>query len=341
MALRWGVRPALGFLTGSNSGRPGATRREPREVPMPDGEVLPGDRYTPLGPCARGAVLFVHGMTWRGERDPRIVSACEALAATGRAVWAPRFPDILDMRIRQATVQRIAAACAHIAAEEGQPIGVASVSFSAGMALIAAGQPEARDQVASVLAIGGFTEADRAIRFLLTSPDADPYGRLVVLRDRLPLVREVSPALRAALLAAIQDEGFDPGEPRLPAARAALSDSDRALLDLLLGPHAPRAGLVDEMITAMGPEMRDFTVTPELARAIRARVCLAHGRSDRVIPPEESIALHALLRAEGKDSRLVVTPLIGHGTVGFDPAAILSVPRLFDTMRAFFSALDR
>lgn len=341
MPIHTGIRSALGFLARSGRNQGASVRRAEQTLTLPDGERMPCDVYTPKGPATRGPVLFVHGMTWRGHRDPRMMAASEALAVTGRRVFTPRFPDILDMRIRLETVTRIADAARQLAEVEGRRVGLASVSFSAGMAISAAADPRARDHVASVLSIGAFTDATRAVRFLLTSPDADPYGRLVVLRDRLPQVREVSPGLRAALFGALQDQGFDPGEPRLPALREALSEADRRLLDLCLGPPERMSALNAELIAALGPEFEAFTITPAVAEALRARICLLHGAGDRVIPPSESVQLHALLRAAGRESWLALTSLIGHGHATPDLRAIASVPPLVEATRAFFAALDR
>ena len=169
----------------------------------------------------RGTILAIHGMSVTGNRDPRLVNVCKALAACGYMVISPLYPDIQEFLIKEKTVYTIAKTIENITRNPALcPIGkisIFSASFSAGMSIIAATQPETRELVKAICAIGTYSNVETSVEFLLRRQDNDEYGRLIVLRNFIHYSIGPSADLSEALRVAILDNGHCREEPELPA----------------------------------------------------------------------------------------------------------------------------
>jgi pimeloyl-ACP methyl ester carboxylesterase len=324
------------------SARPGGWRtgtRTPTELRLGD-ERLRAWRYTPSRP--RWTVLALHGLTLRGADDPRMDAVCHALAFAGCTVLAPELPDTARLRVGSADVERIAGLLTapgglHSRGDPGADrgaIGIFAPSFSAAMALRAAAQTAT--QVTAVCAVGACGSVSETVRHLLEAPGADPYGRLVLFRNFGPPALGWRGALCEALDAWLADDSLRRTAPAFPAARAALSDGDGALVDDLLrgGWHA--RALAPLLLAQAAPVLRALDVRP-VAADVRAQVTLLHGTDDAVIPFTESVALAGWL----PDAHLCVTRLLTHGDTRLDAAVLPQVARLHAAMTAWFAGLGR
>jgi acetyl esterase/lipase len=84
----------------------------------------------------------------------------------------------------------------------------------------------------------------------------------------------------------------------------------------------------DRAVGALGPVLAEHLVqrgdddpalSPELATPPAAPVFLLHGLDDNIIPAAESVLLGNRLRAEGVDTRVLLSGLLTHASV--NPAA--------------------
>jgi pimeloyl-ACP methyl ester carboxylesterase len=234
-----------------------APAREPFAVP---GAAV--DRYIPAGLRGGTPLVLVHGFAPEGKDDPRAREAATLLARAGFEVAMPTIPGLTRGRLRSEDVEPVVATLAARSA----PTVVLGVSVGAGPALLAAADARVRDRVSAVVSLGGYASALEVLRFWLTGAYSfgEVRGRVV---HEPELVRTFVRA-NADLLDA--------------AARAELEAAD-----------PERAA---RFLVALPPELRRYldSLSPlRVARDIRARVILVHGRTDRAVPYTESLRLAA------------------------------------------------
>jgi dienelactone hydrolase len=272
----------------------------------------------PVGARASVAplVVFAHGMSLLAERDPRQDAFCEALAAAGFRVLAPRIDEVAALRFGSGSVDAIeaivGAAITHPALGAPGHAAVASVSFSAAATLIAAARPSLRDRVSAALVLGGYADVRLCVRQLLTTAE-DDYGRLLGLKNFLRFAGEDTPEIDAAILSMCEDNVA--GRP--PSTRAerlvGLPEEDARALGRLLASAEAREELL-QRAWAKTPELWDLLDLAPAIPSIAFPVAIVHGAGDAVIDVEHAHLLAAWLRARGCPHRLCVTPLIDHGT---------------------------
>ena len=83
--------------------------------------------------------------------------------------------------------------------------------------------------------------------------------------------------------------------------------------------------------------MNDFTLS-KYSGKIKSSVLIIHGAEDNVIPSEESVKLYNELKYHEIKTRLLITPLLGHSTLKFNPECFLSIFELFNSLSYFFKA---
>lgn len=306
---------ALAFLAGvmlAPDPRPG------RAVLLGGADAAPVacDAYRPAARTPWGTVLFVHGMSLRAHRDPRVVVACNALAATGLQVLAPCVEGLCNLALDPATPKRIAElllACGSDPALGNPPrVALASASFAAGLCLKAAARPDVRDRAGPLLLVGTYVDARALVAHLLTARDADPFGRLVLLRAFLDREGETSPTLSQVVDIALADASLRRDPPLLP---DAVLRSHRAAID-------------------------DFSAVGDLAH-VRGPVAFLHGRDDRVIPATESTRAAELLAGHGVPCRSWITAMLDHGDLSSPLGKVAELPRLLDLFAYWFGAVRR
>lgn len=238
-----------------------------RLTPSPAREPFPVqgaavDRYVPAGLGGGRPLVLVHGFTPEGKDDPRAREAAALLARAGFEVAVPTIPGLTRGRLRPEDVEPVVAT---LAARSG-PTVVLGVSVGAGPALLAAADPRVRDRVSDVVSLGGYASALEVLRFWLTGAYAfgEVRGRVV---HEPELVRRFVRA-NADMLT--------------PAARAELEAAD------------PERSA--RFLATLSPELRrdlEAFSPVSVARDIRARLILVHGRTDRAVPYTESLRLAA------------------------------------------------
>jgi pimeloyl-ACP methyl ester carboxylesterase len=283
-------------------------------------------RFWPRGDAAtRGpAVVLLPGLRPQGPRDPAVARFGRALARAGLRVLAPEIPALMGCRFDPGAVEIIGSAVDHLAEETGQPVGLIGLSFGGGLALLVAGNPRYRHQVAYVVTVGAHDDLGRVARYCLThraeGPEgvedrwADPKGLRVLLcalADRLFAPEDLD-AAREVLARALAED--DDGAGRT---LERLSESTRAKVQAALSPQFSEAQ--SELAGALGVELEAAEVAEALAAAspagrcgaIEAPVYLLHGADDRLIPPSESAWISREL-PPGRVRAHLVTPALGH-----------------------------
>jgi dienelactone hydrolase len=298
--------------------------------------------YAPAG-TARQTVLLVAGLHPAGIDEPRLVSLARRLAEANVTVVTPEIAELARFEITPILVDRIEQAAVWVALDSGLSqsgrIGLLGISFSGGLAIVAAGRPSLRNRLLYVFSFGGHDDLRRVMDYFCaggTAGGAPPhdYGVAIVLLnlvDHLVPPEQVAPledAVRRFLWASYLDR-----HDKLQAERefAAL----RALAPTLPEPAATLLDYVNNRdVARLGPQLLPYVAlhaeTPALSPARSpmpsAPVFLLHGRDDNVIPAVES--QHLADRVRGKvPVRLMLTDLISHAEAD-QPARVIDVLRL-------------
>jgi hypothetical protein len=303
--------------------------------------------YAPLG-TGHQTVLLVSGLHPAGIDEPRLVSLARKLAEANVTVVTPDIPQLSRFEVTPTLTDRIEEAAAWLATESGlapsSRIGLMGISFSGGLAVVAAGRPSLRHHLLYVFSFGGHDDLRRVLEYFCAEAQADTmtkrllpphdYGVAIVLLnvvERLVPPEQIAP-LRGALRRFLWASHLDRvDKPRAQREFAALRDFARTLPE-------PAATLVqyinDRDVEHLGPRLRphidSYADAPPLSPARSpmpsAPVYLLHGRDDNVIPAAESRHLAERLRGHVK-VRLLVTKLIAHAEAD-QPAHITDVMKL-------------
>jgi len=305
-------------------------------------------RWGPLGarlyqPRSSGHTVVVFpGVHGGGREEPRLALLCGRLAATGLTVVCAPLPELRQFLITPRSTDAIEdvtrwTTANHALSPKGR-VGMAAVSFAAGLALVAAGRPSLDGRIDVVLSVGGYGDLGRVLRYLCTG--VLPDGTLLTPHEyslaviALGAVTRLAPADQAAALergirlyldatvdetpagrlkaAAMLQEARDLGRTLPEPSRSLLSavlDRDRATLGRALLPW------IDELAAPAA-------LSPERSRPPTAPLFLLHGRDDNVIPASETPLLAAHLAREGHPPvRWLLTPLVSHATLLGAPTA--------------------
>ena len=107
------------------------------------GQPIPARVYLPRGVGFAPGIVVVHGMHELGIDEPRLVNFARSLAASGFFVMTPLVPGIADYRVEAESADLIGTAAQSFAQQLSVPrVGVLAISFSGGLALLAASDPQ-------------------------------------------------------------------------------------------------------------------------------------------------------------------------------------------------------
>jgi pimeloyl-ACP methyl ester carboxylesterase len=309
-----------------------AVRTENLDISTRHG-VLAARVYEPAVRHGLTLVVFpgVHG---GGVDEPRMVKLSSQLAATGARVVAVPLPDLRRYRLTPRSTDMIEDAAAFVAADarlapEGE-VGLVGVSFSGGLALVAAGRPALSGRVRAVVAIGAHADLPRVMRYLCTGvledgsirPPHDYGAAIMLLHSLSKLVSPADvPALDAAIVEFLDASSLADTDPAgaarmvraLEAKAAALPPGSQKLLRAVLTRDVAMLGpLLLPFVEDVGG---DAALSPARSPVSRVPAFLLHGAGDDVIPTSENEALAAYLAGGGTPVERLVTPLLTHATI--------------------------
>lgn len=275
--------------------------------------------YTPQGKLNAPAMVIFHGVHYQGIDEPRLMGFATAMASCGIRVLTPELPGIKDYHVSQASVEAIGESVKWFAAQTGGPVSVMGLSFSGGLALVAASEPQVHAAFKFVVAVGSQDSMLRVAEFYMTGRDARPNGSVEALppHEYGPLVLEYEhvdefvPAadlgpVRAVLRAHLYEDRQ--GEA---AATRLLSDVQRReardLMDTTL--PATRALLAASIARHAG-ESPGLSPQGRL-RTLETPVYLLHGEADNVIPSAETLWMAGELPRDDLKA-VLVSPVLSH-----------------------------
>ena len=278
-------------------------------------------------PHSPGLVVF-HGVHHLGIDEPRLIAFARAMAACGLTVLTPELPDIKDYRVSEESVRVIGASVKWFAQQGNRSVGVMGLSFSGGLALVAAADPSYRPSMRFVFAVGSQGAMGRIANYYQTGSEPRPDGttQLLPAHEYGPLVLEYEhvdefvPATDVALVREVLRAHLYEDKPAEDAAAALLSPRQRneALRLMDAGSDSTRAMLRASALrhTAEMPGLSPETHLHDLT----VPVFLLHGEADNIIPAAETLWMASELRATTLQAALV-SPVLSHLDMAKAPSA--------------------
>jgi dienelactone hydrolase len=321
-----------------------ATREREITIPAARG-ALRARIYEPAR-APRRAALLVSGLHPAGIDEPRLVALARQLSASGLSIVTPDIAELSRFEITPATTDAIEQAAVWLSSEPGLSpdgrVGLMGISFSGGLAVVAAGRKSMADHTAFTAAFGGHDDLPRVLRYLCTgveerprhevrlnpgaADDREPFARppydggvaiiLLGIADRVvprPQVEPLRAAVRRFLWASHLDRA---DQPRSEREFAAL----REVAKRMPQPSATLLRYVNERdVIHLGPRLLPFigllgghpALSPSKSPKPRAPVFLLHGTDDNVIPAVESEYLAEDLRGHAP-ARLLLSGFVSH-----------------------------
>ena len=288
-----------------------------------NGRAHTGDLYLPADAEPAAGIVLVPGAVPQGKDDPRLVAFAMTLARARFAVLAPELSGVRELRVRPSDAREVADAFAYLASRPdlapGGRAGIGAFSYAVGPAVLAALEPDIRERVRFIVAVGGYHDLFRAIRFFTTGHfeedgkggyvKPDDYGRLVFAYGA-----------KAYLRAPRDHELIDAIAERKRRDRAAdvadlvadLSREAKAVYELAVNTDPARfPALLAGLPSAMLADLDALSLHNKDLGRLKARLLLVHGRNDNLIPYLESLAL-AQAAPRGKARVWLINRVLGH-----------------------------
>ena len=276
-----------------------------------EGRTYQGDLYLSSQETRAGIVL-VPGVVPRGKDDGRIVALAQTLARLQFAVLVPDLHGPRHYRVRAHDVREVADAVRHLNSRkdlipQGR-VGIAGFSYGAGPVVLAALEPDIRDEVDFLVTLGGYYDLHTIVTYFTTGyfktePNGawqylqpSPYNKWVFTLSNADLFER--PGDQASLRT-LAHESLEYGETASAVSLANLAPDAQAFHRLITNENPNRVPELIQQLPAsilielegLNPASRDLTT-------LQAEVILVHGRSDTMIPYSESLALAQALPPE-------------------------------------------
>ena len=290
------------------------------------GRPIPARLYLPRGVAFAPGIVVVHGMHELGINEPRLVSFARSLAASGFFVMTPLVPGIADYRVQAESADIIGTAALAFAQQLEVPqVGVFAISFSGGLALLAASDPQYAPAIAWVASVGGYYDLAHVLRFFATGDAVRPdgsvehllpheYGPLIVIYDEPQDF--FSPHDATLAHEALKLLLYGNGKASESFTMQMSPEGQQIMQDLY---HKHRESLAPAILAEINKRSDELAAASPAGhlRFVHAAVLLLHGSDDNIIPPTEMLWLKRDLPGDDLVDALE-TPAIGHVDVGMN-----------------------
>jgi len=276
-------------------------------------EYLPSDRqHAP-------AIIVLHGVHHLGIDEPRLEAFATAISNCGVQVLTPELPDIKDYHVDAGSIRTIGESAKWFAKQTGGPVGVVGLSFSGGLALVAASQPAYKPAFKFIFAVGSQDSMQRVTAYYRTGRDPRPNGSVEELKPHEygPLVLEYEyvedfvppadvPAIRTVLRAHLYED-----KAAEKSSMAALTPAQQAEATGLMDTSSEKTqALLADSDLRHADELAGLSPHGRLA-ALTVPVYLLHGEADNIIPSAETLWMASELPPTTLKAMLV-SPVISH-----------------------------
>ena len=289
-----------------------------------NGKPTAARMYTPRGVRFAPGIVVVHGMHELGINEPRLVGFARSLAASGFFVMTPELQGIADYRVEAQSAAVIGTAAQFFARQLQVPsVGVLGISFSGGLALVAATDPQYSGSIAWVATVGAHYDLAHVLHFFATGEAQRPdgtferltpheYGPLIVVLDRPGDFFPPQDAAKASL--AIKLVLADKGKES-EAITAQMTPAGQQVMQRIY--HEQFDGFRQAILGEIAKDRAQLAAASPAGRLafLHAPVLLLHGSDDTVIPPTELLWLRQRVPRNYLEAALV-SRAISHVDVG-------------------------
>ncbi len=279
--------------------------------------------YTPLEHPNAPALLVLHGVHHLGIDEPRLIAFATAMSACGLRVLTPELPDIKDYHVGANSIATIGESAEWLSHHAGnQPVGIMGLSFSGGLSLLAAADPQFRQSIKFVFAVGSQDQMQRVATFYRTGQDQLPdgnkellppneYGPLVLeyehLEDFVPQ-QDLAPLRRVLRAHLYEDEPHSAAEQ---AALASLTPHQAEEAKVLMDTNSAfTRSLLAKAEAKHVADMAGVSPHGHLAK-LTVPVYLLHGEGDNIIPAAETLWMESELPTTTLKAALI-SPVLSH-----------------------------
>ncbi|HET9086181.1 MAG TPA: CocE/NonD family hydrolase, partial [Acidobacteriaceae bacterium] len=265
------------------------------QIPGRNG-LIPTRIYSPQNRPNAPVMVFIHGMTPAGYRDPIMVRLATAMAQTGLQVVTPDIRSEQQILMRFEGISDIDDVVRWAAETNKQKVSLMGVSFSGGLAVAAAAQPNSSRYLRAVLSISGYNDLDRLGRYYIQYGEEGPDHHLDPVKPPLesPLyialqhLDEIVPAADVGIIgqAALDRLRKQPEQEQRDV--AAFTPAQRKLyLDLQL---LDTPQIRQKYLALLDRHRADWSaISPHSCiRGLSAPLYLLHGEVDPTIPLSEA-----------------------------------------------------
>jgi pimeloyl-ACP methyl ester carboxylesterase len=288
------------------------------------GKAIPVHIYTPRGIGFAPGIVIVHGMHRMGMEGPRLVNFARAFASSGFFVMTPQVPGIADYRVEGESADLIGAAAQSFAQDLKAPkVGVLAISFSGGLSLLAASNPQYSQSIAWVASVGGYYDLAHVLRFFATGEAVRPdgsiehmqpheYGPLIVIYDEPQDFFEPQDVKTAhdALKLLLAEQG-----KASEALTSSMTPADQHVMQRIYHKQRESFGpAIQAEIEKRRTELAAASPAGHL-KSLCVPVLLLHGSDDVIIPPTEMLWLQREIPGKYLQDALF-SPAIGHVDLG-------------------------
>lgn len=299
------------------------------------------DVYEPAGP-SKATILTINGLAPLGQRDPRFERVNRAMAGCGYRVISPFIEDLCKFKIGTENIRQIRAFIEAVLSDKSvcpdTNVSIFAPSFTGSLCLIAAADPAISYRINSICALGSFGSAPAVIEKLMCDDNADEYGRQILLLNYAHLSIGKNQEVENALRLSIEDSYFRRNPPELDSYLPEMKAENKMLFEQLRSDADFRTSHWKKIVeegSKQGHKLEDLSVDL-VASGLQAAISLIHGKDDLVVPSNESVQLYKLLKKQGKNASLTVTPLISHGDSQNPLRYLHHVPALIRGFSFFF-----
>jgi dienelactone hydrolase len=288
------------------------------------GTSIPARIYMPRGVGFAPGIVAVHGMHDLGINEPRLVSSARSLAASGFFVMTPQIQAIADYRVEPQSADLIGAAAQAFAREISVPkVGILAISFSGGLALLAATDPQYSSSIAWVATVGAHYDLAHVLRFFATGEAERPngsfeqrtpheYGPLIVVCDRPAdffTPQDIDRGHEAVRLV-LAGKGKES-----EALTAQMTPADQEVMQRIY--HKQLDSFRQAILSEIDKDSERLAAASPAGRLgfIQVPVLLLHGSDDSVIPPTELLWLQRHV-PEQRLTASLISSAISHVDVG-------------------------
>lgn len=276
--------------------------------------------YVPVGVHYPPGIVVVHGIHHLGINDPRFVNFAQALSGAGFEVLTPVVSALADYHVDAESIPVIGESAGWLEQSIGTgPVTMITLSFSGGLALLAACDPRYAPHLRTLVVFGAYDDLARVSRFLATNEEALPDGRTIEFAAHdygasvfvyAHLAQFFSPNDIPAAHEALEEWLWERPEEAKPWLEK-LSPAGRKVVDSLMArrvddlrPKLLEAIRSDEAyLAALSPEGK--------LGNLHVPVFIVHGAEDNVIPYPESLWLAKDVPAK-RLKGLLITPAFTH-----------------------------